>query len=280
MKKYRRYERYLYKGLMIATLTILGVIILYPIYITFMVSFDRSIRFAIPTPPPIFPKQFSNLFYRVVFTNLPFIRYYFNTLFITCGVFVFKLVLCYMCAYAISKGNFKLKKLSFILVLMTMMVPFQALLLPSYILFHQLKLVDTWMSIILMSSLSPLTVFLMKQFLDELPNELRDSARIDGANELSICYRIYFPLCGPIIATVGILTIVGEWNNYIWAALMLRTYENFTIPLALANFSFDKGVIIGPRAAGAMAGAIPLLVIFLILQKYVVASIATSGIKQ
>jgi len=268
------------KGLVIVALSVVGVILLYPIYVSLIISFDTSIRFAVPTPPPIFPKELSTLFYRVVFTNRPFIRYYFNTLIITTAIFAAKMVLCYLCAYAISKGQFRLKNVAFILVLATMMVPYQALLLPSYILFNQLNLVDTWTSIILSSALSPITVFLMKQFLDELPNELRESAFMDGANEFSICYRIYFPLCGPMIATIGILTFVAEWNNYIWPSLMLRSYNKFTIPVALASFSFDKAVIIGPRAAGAMAGAIPLLIVFLFLQKYIVSSIATSGIKQ
>ena len=268
------------KGLLITALSIIGIIILYPIYVSLVISFDTSIRFMLPTPPPLFPKELSTLFYKVVFTNRPFVRYYFNTVFITMAVFALKLILCYMCAYAISKGRFRLKQFVFLLILATMMVPYQALLLPSYILFNNLRLIDTWTSIILSSALSPLTVFLMKQYLDELPNELRESAKLDGANEMTVCYRIFFPLCGPIIATVGILTFVAEWNNYLWASLMIRSYDKFTIPVALANFSFDKAVIIGPRAAGAMAGAIPLLIVFLFLQKYVVSSIATSGIKQ
>jgi len=273
-------KRRLLKWLLIAALTALGAIVLYPIYISLVISFDSSIRFAVPQPPPLFPKDFSTIFYKVVFTNRPFIRYYLNTIVITATVFVFKIVLCYMCSYALSKGRFKLKQFTFILVLATMMVPYHALLLPSYILFNSLNLIDTWMAVILSSALSPLTVYLCKQFLDELPRELQESAYMDGANELVICYRIYFPLCGPVIATIGILTFVGEWNNYLWPSLMLRSYEKLTIPVALATFSFDKAVILGPRAAGAMAGAIPLLVAFFFLQKYVVASVATSGIKQ
>jgi len=185
-----------------------------------------------------------------------------------------------MYAYAISKGRFKLRQASFILMLATMIVPFQALILPSYILIYNLNMLDSWMPIIIMSFLSPIAVYLFKQFLDELPNELRESAYMDGARELTACYRVYFPLCGPVIATVGILTIVGEWNNYLWGTLMIRTRSLFTVPLALASFSFEKNIIIGPRSAAAMAGAIPLLLVFLFLQKYVVSSIATSGIKQ
>ena len=273
-------KKRIYSALLIAALTITVLIILYPIYISFIVSLDRSVRSSIPAPPPVFPKEFSTIFYKIVFTNMPFVRYYFNTITITVIIFVFKLIFCFMCSYAVSKGRFYLRNVTFILVLATMMVPFQALILPTYILFHDLSLVDTWTAIILMSALSPLTVFLVKQFLDELPNELRESAVMDGAGELTTCYRIYFPLCGPALATVGILTIVGEWNNYLWPSLMLRTTSKFTIPLALATFSFEKNVILGPRAAGAMAGAIPLLLIFLLLQKYVVSSIATTGIKQ
>ena len=270
----------IYKILLIAVLFIGAIVILYPFYISFIISLDSSVRFSIPKPPPLIPNDFSTIFYRVVFTNMAFTKYYLNTIFITAAVFLLKILFCFMCAYAISKGRFRLKNFSFILILATMMVPYTALLLPSYILFFNLKLIDTWASIILTSMLSPISVFLFKQFLDELPNELRESAHMDGANELTVCYRIYFPLCGPVIATVAILTMVGEWNNFLWPSLMLRNSDLFTIPLALARFSFDRSVIIGPRAAAAMAGAIPLLIIFLVLQRYVVASIATSGIKQ
>lgn len=273
-------KRRVYRTVLIAVLVITALIMLYPIYISLVISFDKSVKFAVPTPPPIIPKDFSDLFYKVAFTNMPLVQNYMNTLAITVIVLALKLVFCFMCSYAISKGRFKLRQASFILVLATMMVPFQALLVPSYILMYDFSLLDTWMPIIVMSLLSPIAVFLFKQFLDELPNELRESAYMDGAHELTVCYRVYFPLCGPVIATVAILTIVGEWNNYLWGSLMLRTRSLFTVPVAMAVFSFDKNVIIGPRAAGAMAGAIPLLLVFLFLQKYVVSSIATSGIKQ
>lgn len=254
--------------------------ILYPVWISLVVSFDKSVKFSVPNPPPLIPKDFSALFYKIVLINVPFLKYYFNTIIITAVVFFTKLVLCFMAAYAFSKGKFTGKNIWFMLILITMMMPFQAVLLPSFILINDFGMINTWAAIIVMSIISPLTVFLLKQFLDDIPDSLRESALMDGANELIICYKIYFPLCGPVIATVAILTMVGEWNNYLWPSLVLKTSALYNISVALASFSFEKAIIVGPRSAAAMLGSVPLIIIFLFLQKYIVQGIATSGIKQ
>jgi multiple sugar transport system permease protein len=275
-----RMKTNLIRAILIIALFILIIVVLYPLYITIVISLDDSILFSVPSPPPLIPKQFSLFFYRVVFDNMPFLRYYFNTFSITIITFVLKLVLSVTTAYAFSKGKFRGKNFLFILMLSTMMMPFQAVLLPSYMLVQSLHLINSWAAIIFISAVSPLSVFLLKQFMDELPDELMESAKLDGANELTICLRIYLPLCGPVIATIAILTMVGDWNSYIWPSLVLNQRNLFTIPVGLAEFSFDKAVVVGPRAAGAIAGSIPIIILFLILQKYIVQSIASSGIKQ
>ena len=269
-------KRKINKTLLGLCLAIFAAIILYPIYITLVVSFDDTIRFTIPNPPPFFPKKATTIFYEMVLVNIPFFRYYINTMLITVAVLILKLAMCVLAAYALSKGKFKLKGLYFTLIVATMMIPFQAILLPLYLMFNQLRMLDSWLPVIIMSTISPITVFLLKQYMDELPYTLREAAIIDGAGDFRICWQIYIPLCGPVIATVVILTMIGEWNNYLWPYIVINRNELYNIPVGLAKFSFDKAVIISPRSAAALLGSVPMIIAFLFFQKYIVQSIAAT----
>src|SRR5450756_487794 len=152
---------------------------------------------------------------------------------------------------------------------------------PLFVLVANIGLVDTYPGLILPFLVTPFGVFLMRQFIIELPDDLLDAGRIDGASELRIFRQIILPLCGPGVATLGILTFLGQWNNFLWPLVVAQTQDHYTLPVALALFSKNQQVTpnYGLLLAGATVVVIPVLVVFLIFQRRFIEGIATTGIK-
>jgi len=186
-----------------------------------------------------------------------------------------------MVGYALAKLHFRGKKMVFGLVMGTLMVPGMVTLVPLFVLVANLGLVDTYPGLILPFLVTPFGVFLMRQFIIELPDDLLDAGRIDGASELRIFRQIILPLCGPGVATLGILTFLGQWNNFLWPLVVAQTQDHYTLPVALALFSKNQQVTpnYGLLLAGATVVVIPVLVVFLIFQRRFIEGIATTGIK-
>jgi len=148
-----------------------------------------------------------------------------------------------MVGYALAKLRFRGKNLVFALVMATLMVPGMVTLVPLFVLVANLGMVDTYPGLILPFLVTPFGVFLMRQFIIDLPDDLLDAGRIDGAGEMRIFRQIILPLCGPGLATLGILTFLGSWNSFLWPLVVAQNQEHYTLPVALALFSKDQQVI-------------------------------------
>ena len=232
-------------------------------------------------PPTWWPETATLDNYRSLFSEESFLRYFFNSTVVAVVITVANVTFCSMVGYALAKLKFRGKKLVFGLVMGTLMVPGMVTFVPLFVLVANLGLVDTYPGLILPFLVTPFGVFLMRQFIIDLPDDLLDAGRIDGAGELRIFRQIILPLCGPGLAPLGILTFLGSWNNFLWPLVVAQTQDHYTLPVALALFSQNQQVIpnYGVLLAGATVVVVPVLIVFLIFQRRFIEGIATTGIK-
>jgi multiple sugar transport system permease protein len=231
-------------------------------------------------PPTWWPDTPTLANYRQLFDRLDFPRFFTNSTLVALAVTAGNLVFCSMVGYALAKLDFAGKRLLFALVLGMLMVPGVVTFVPLFVLVSNLGLVDTYPGLILPFLVTPLGVFLMRQFMSGLPDDLIEAARIDGAGEWRIFARVIVPLCGPALATLGILTFLSSWNNFLWPLVVAQSEDRYTLPVALALYSVGQNATLyGLLLAGSVVIIVPVIVLFVALQRYFVQGIATTGIK-
>lgn len=192
------------------------------------------------------------------------------------------LLFCSMLGYALAKLPFPGRNAVFGLVLGTLLVPGTVLIVPLYILAHQLGVVNTLLGVALPTLVTPFGVFLMRQFFLKIPDSLLEAGRIDGAGEWRMFFRISLPLVGPGVATLGIITFLGSWNGFLWPLIVLNQQDKYTLPVAVSTFANDPNQAQGSNGvlmAGSVAVVIPVVLVFIALQRYFTRGVAMSGIK-
>ncbi len=230
-------------------------------------------------PPVWLPAepQFNN--YVELSESLPIGRLYFNSLF-TSGIIVFGVLLTSSLAgFAFAKYHFPGREFLFYLILATMMIPFFVTLIPVFFIVRQLGWIDTYQGLVVPGLTSAYGIFLMRQFMITVPNELIDAARIDGASELTIFWRIVIPLVKPALATLGTFTFIGAWNNFLWPLLVIDSRELFTLPLGINSLRSLYSDNTNLLMAGTAVSVLPMLVVFIFLQRYFIQGIALTGLK-
>ena len=231
-------------------------------------------------PPTVWPETFTMDNYQALFTRLDFPTYFLNSIVVALAVTVGNVIFGAMLGYALAKLHFPGKRLVFVLVLGTLMVPGVVTFVPLFVLTTNLGLTNTLPGMFLPFLAAPFGVFLMRQYILGLPDELIQAARIDGAGELRIFFSVILPLCGPALATLGILTFLGSWNNFLWPLVVAQSEDKFTLPVALALYSVGQNATqYGLLLAGSVVVVLPIIVVFLALQRYILQGIAMTGIK-
>ena len=231
-------------------------------------------------PPTWWPDAASLDNYTLLFAKLDFATYFANSAIVAIVVTAGNLIFCSMLGYALAMLEFPGKKALLLLVLATLMIPGVVTFVPLFVLVANAGLIDTLPGLFLPFLAAPFGVFLMRQFISGLPHDLLDAGRVDGAGELRIFARIILPLCGPALATLGILTFLGSWNSFLWPLVVAQTEATYTLPVALALYSIGQNSTqYGLLLAGACVVVLPLLIVFLIFQRHVIEGIATTGIK-
>lgn len=231
-------------------------------------------------PPTWWPQTFTLENYEALFTRLDFPTYFLNSTVVALAVTVGNVLFGTMLGYALAKLSFPGKRTVFGLVLFTLMIPGVVTFVPLFVLTTNIGLTNTLPGMFLPFLAAPFGVFLMRQFILGLPDELIQAARVDGAGELRIFFSVIMPLCGPAMATLGILTFLGSWNNFLWPLVVAQTEDKYTLPVALALYSVGQNATqYGLLLAGAVAVVIPVVAVFLALQRYIMQGIAMTGIK-
>lgn len=259
---------------------ILGLFLFFiPVYYMVSTSFkDETEVFALPIH--WLPEQFSPQNYPEAFDLAPFGLYFYNSVIVATIVVLSTLLFSALAGYGFAKFSFPGKNIAFIIVLSTMMVPFQVLLIPLYLLVYNLGWANNYAGLIIPGALSAFGVFLMRQFCLTLPDELLDAARIDGASEARIFWSIVMPLLMPPLSSLAIITFLGSWNNFLWPLIVVNKDHLFTLPVGMTVF---RQPLREPYWTYLMAvstvATLPVIIVFSLLQRYFIQGVVLSGLK-
>ncbi|MBT1280321.1 carbohydrate ABC transporter permease [Thermoanaerobacter sp. AC272] len=207
-------------------------------------------------------------------------QWYKNSLLMTLVGTVVTLLLSSMVGYGLAKYQFKGKNLVFMLVLLIIFVPFEILMLPLYRLILSFRLINTYWGVILPGIVSPIAVFFFRQYAEGLPKELMDAARIDGATEFGIYWRIMVPLMKPAFGAMAIFVALGNWNNFVWPLIVMRTEDMFTLPVGLMTLLTPYGSNYQILLAGSALAIVPIIILFLINQNAFISGLTGGSIKE
>lgn len=268
------YSKILSRIVLYTILILLAFYTLFPLYHMIIMSFQPS-AVGLFTSISLTPKGFSWKNYIELFTKTNMPRWVLNTAIYAGSVAFLTILLDSLTAFALAKGKIPLRNALFLLILTGLMIPGQAILVPLFKVMVSLDWVNTYWGIIIPGIVSPSGVFLMRQYMLGIPDEMLDSARVDGSSEFSLYWRIAFPLSMPVIATVAALKFIMHWNAFLFPLIMMRHETMFTIPVGIATLTAWAGVILwGQIMAASVVAVIPTIVVFLVFQKKIVESLA------
>ena len=218
--------------------------------------------------------------YRNLWKTVPYSRYFVNSVFIATASTLLTLFFCSLGGYAFAKYQFRGQKILFGILLASMMVPFQVLLVPLFGLMYDIGWLNSYKAIIIPFSVGAFGVFLMRQFIVTIPSELLDAARIDGCSEFGIYYRIVLPIIKPALGALTIYSFLGSWNGYLWPLIILRDEVKYTLPIGLANLVGIYRQDYGMLMAGTLLSLMPIVILFLAMQREFVQGITLGSVKE
>ena len=228
-------------------------------------------------PPQWIPQPARWENYRETVTVMPFGRYYLNSTIQAVAVTVLQLLTASLAALAFARLRFRGRDALFMLYLATMMIPFPVTLIPNFIIMRYLHWIDTFRALILPPAFSAFSTFLLRQYFLSIPVEMDDAARVDGASSFRIWWQIILPLSGPALATLAIFTFLGQWNSFLWPLVVTNSDKMRTLPVGLAAFQGQYSVQWNLLMAGSVIAVVPILVIYIVGQKWFVRGITLTG---
>lgn len=239
----------------------------------------KSAEEVVQYPPTFLPHTFLWRNYVEVFTTVPFGRYILNTFFVATVVTLVSLLFHSMAAYALARLRFRGREPLFMAIVATMMVPFSVTLIPTFLLIKSLGWLDTFWALIIPAIPNAFGIFLLRQFYLSMPEELEEAARLDGATPTQIYWHIALPMSQPILATLATFFFLANWNAYLWPLIVTQNPDMRVTQVALAAFSGEHSTAWQLIMAGATVAALPGLLLYLFLQRYLVEGIKLSGLK-
>jgi multiple sugar transport system permease protein len=235
----------------------------------------------VKVPPSFFPERWTFQSYQTIFsdTRVPLARFYLNSLIVSISRVLITLFTSSLAGYIFARYTFAGKNVAFAFILAQLMIPFQVVMIPAYLILVQLHLVDTLWGLIIPSMVDAFGIFLMRQFVESLPSELIDAGRIDGASEFGIYWRIVLPQMGAALATLGIFTFMATWNDYLWPLIVITTHEKRTLPLLLTWYNSQHGTRYDLTMAASVLVLLPILLVYVLFQRWIVRGVALTGMK-
>lgn len=263
---------------------ILGILVIFFVFpfLWMVVCSFKSANELFALPIKIFPStwQFKSFFDFWNFGDLNFTRYYINSFIVTAGAVILATIINTMAGYGFAKYKFKGNNLLFMLILSTLMIPFTTIVVPLFILMARLKMTNTYAGLILPMSLNAFGIFLIRQFMFAIPDELIESARIEGAGEFRIFWNIALPIVrGPVIAFI-IIQVMSVWNELFWPLIISSSNEMRTVPQAVALFSAEYEQNFIGQVRAATFSCLPILLLYIFLTRYFIQGISMTGLKE
>jgi len=236
-------------------------------------------------PPVFIPKDFTLENFKEVLKLVPIIRYTINSFIVAGLTVVLNVIFSALAAYPLARMEFKGKKIAFFAILATIMVPFQTIMLPIYIIVLKLNLIDSYSTImgylglILPFAVNAFGIFLLRQAFLTIPREIEESAWVDGCNTFEIFFKLLLPMIKPTIALLAIFTFIGSWGEFLWPSIVLTNEKLFTLPVGINNLSSAFSADYRLVAAGSIVSIIPIVIFFLALQKYFIQGTNDGAVK-
>ena len=255
-----------------------GLIMIFPFAWSLLSSFKQP-QEILTLHPRFIPEKATLDNYRIVLSSGQFGRWYFNSLLVGIIVTVSVCFFSFLAGYSLAKYKYAGKNIIFFTILSTMMIPMEMLIIPWFIMGSYFHMVDSYLGIMFPGLISAFGVFLMKQFMESIPDSLIESARIDGAGEFKIFYRVVLPLVRPALASLAIFTFISNWDSFLWPLIITNQSVMKTLPVGLQSFAGAHGIDYHLIIAAANLVIIPVLVIFIVMQKQIIKGIALTGIK-
>lgn len=260
-------------------LSLIALMMLFPLLWLLSTALKSPQENLFQLPPQWIPQHPTLENFSTVWNSQPFGRYLFNSSFVAICTVICNLIFCSLAAYPLARLEFRGREVIFTGILATLAIPFQIIMVPLYVLTVQLRLNNTYLGIMFPYLAGAFGIFLLRQAFAAVPKELEDAARMDGCSELGIWGWIMLPAIRPALVTLAIFTFIGSWGDFLWPLIVLDRPELYTLPLGVAQlsgaFSLDWRLI----SAGAILSIVPVLILFILVQRYVISSNASSGIK-
>jgi multiple sugar transport system permease protein len=259
-------------------LLLVSLVVLIPFIWTLLTSLKLETDI-VRYPPQLFPRSFTFQHYVDIWHRIPFARLFLNTVIFAGGVTLISLTFDAMTAYALARLEFPGRNVLFIAVLVTMMLPFQVTLIPIFSLLSDLNWINTYQGLIVPRATNAFGIFFLRQFFLSIPRDLEDAARVDGASELRIFGQVILPLAVPALLTLGLFHFMYNWNDLLWPLVVTTQTSMETLPAGLALFMGEHVVEYGLLMAGSILALLPMIILFLMIQRKFVEGIATTGFK-
>ena len=237
-------------------------------------------QFVFANPPQWWPDPLTLQNYVAVFTKIHFYRYFLNSVFVAVITTLAHVFFDTLAAYAFAKLIFPGRDKLFFFLLLGLMVPFQVNLIPLYRIMASLGWINTYLALIVPNLTSIFGIFMMRQFLLTIPNDLMDAGRIDGCDEFGVFWRVVIPLAVPGIATLIILTFMGVWNDFLWPRIVTSSEALYTLPVGLAQLQMKNTSNVAQIMAGTVLTALPMIVVFLFMQRQFIAGMTAGALKE
>src|SRR5262249_52907411 len=247
-----------------------------PLLMMILTSFKTPSE-ALRIPPVIIPAHPTLDSYNTVLTKAPFFTWFRNSVIVAVSVTALILFTSSLGGYIFAKFSFPGKNVLFTLLLATLMVPFPVILVPIYLIVNKLGLLNSLLALIVPSTVSAFGIFLMRQFVAAIPDDLIDAARLDGASEWTIYWQLIRPQLGPAMATLGIFTFMASWNDYLWPLVAINDQDKMTLPLALSFFNTSHSTRYDLVMAASVLVILPIIVVFLFFQRHFINAMVLSG---
>jgi multiple sugar transport system permease protein len=253
-------------------------IMLVPLLWMLIVSLETRQQ-ATSFPPQLIPSSVHLSNYSAAWNAVPFGRFFLNSLLYSLATVAGNLLFCSLAAYAFARIRFFGREVLFVVLLATLMVPFQVILIPTFLIVKKLGMVDTIGGLIVPNLCSAFGIFMLRQFFRTLPIELEEAARIDGTSRLGILFKIILPLSLPALATLGIIQFMWSWNDFLWPLIIIQSQAHDTLQLGLSQLQGSHFTQWNLLMAGTLMSQIPMLAVFLLAQRWFIRSVAFTGIK-
>lgn len=272
------YKKRAANAVILVLLVFLAFLVLYP-FIWMLITSFKAEADIVAYPPKLFSGSFSLDSYLNIWKRIPFLKYYRNTIIFSTAVTLTSLACDTMAGYAFARMNFPGKNIMFLLVMGTMMIPFQVIMVPLYVEIFKFGLINTYLGLVLPRATNAFGIFMMRSFFISLPKGLEEAGRIDGCTEFGIFRKIMVPLCKPAVVSLFIFHFMYQWNDLLYPLLLTTSDEMKTLPAGIATFMGTHVVEYGIIMAGACLSLLPILIAYLFAQKQFVQGIAMTGMK-